>query len=456
MISNENNPSNEAIIKEIEDKEEKIRIATLEIENLKKNIINISSGENAIAYGTNSISTGKDSIAFGINNFVSGENSISIGKNNIMYGKNSIAIGVDNLVKGKDTGVFGDPNIIYANNSYAIGNNNLIGTEKNLSENIFILGSNIDARNVSNAIILGNNSQAVENAVSVGSKNNERKIVNIADGEISETSKEAINGSQLYKFAKNLKLNLDNPTKIITSNEGVANAIAAASLPQVSGSKLFSFSIGAGYYEKHFSVAVGFSGQTKQRNLIYKLNVSLNDKLKSSVGFGLNYSFGDIYDEKQSLHLNNIDNKLINSFEENNKAISKLQKENEKLKDMINTLTNDIQEIKNKNIKVNKDNYIVDNFEFNKYKLSSKQKENISAFVKNKDLNSKIVVIGYTDLIGNEKYNLKLGLKRASSVKEYLISLGFDKNNIEELSFGYNKISNKEDNKLRKVEVIFK
>lgn len=46
--------------------------------------------------------------------------------------------------------------------------------------------------------MLGDNSTAVSNAVSVGSQNNTRKVVYVADGDISPTSTDGINGSQLY------------------------------------------------------------------------------------------------------------------------------------------------------------------------------------------------------------------------------------------------------------------
>jgi autotransporter adhesin len=50
-----------------------------------------------------------------------------------------------------------------------------------------------------NSVALGAGSIAsVANTVSVGSAGNERKIVNVADGTISATSTDAINGSQLF------------------------------------------------------------------------------------------------------------------------------------------------------------------------------------------------------------------------------------------------------------------
>ncbi|ENJ9038100.1 hemagglutinin, partial [Escherichia coli] len=66
----------------------------------------------------------------------------------------------------------------------------------------------------------GNNAASV---VSVGDAGKERQIVNVGAGAISDTSTDAINGSQLYAIAKTLKDDLDaiNPTwKLKDSNGG--------------------------------------------------------------------------------------------------------------------------------------------------------------------------------------------------------------------------------------------
>lgn len=80
------------------------------------------------------------------------------------------------------------------------------------------MGSNIKiAADISNSVGLGNNSTVTSsNEVSVGSDKIKRKITNVADGEVSEISTDAINGSQLYKAMqsntgiKNLKNDIEN------------------------------------------------------------------------------------------------------------------------------------------------------------------------------------------------------------------------------------------------------
>ena len=71
--------------------------------------------------------------------------------------------------------------------------------------------------------------------VSVGSKGNERAISNIAAGEISTTSTEAVNGSQLYSVAYKVSENnydiglnkaiIDNHDTLIENNSGRLNSV---------------------------------------------------------------------------------------------------------------------------------------------------------------------------------------------------------------------------------------
>ena len=47
-----------------------------------------------------------------------------------------------------------------------------------------------------------------------------------------------------------------------------------------------------------------------------------------------------------------------------------------------------------------------------------------------------VIVIGHTDSIGSDAYNMRLGLRRAESVKAYLISKGMNSNQIKTSSKG--------------------
>lgn len=135
-----------------------------------------------------------------IANTAAGNQSTGLGHGNVISGNYSTAVGYKNKVSGNNSGAFGDPNIVTGNRSYAFGNDNTIAGDDN-----FVLGSNVKiGEGITNSVALGNNSTVSgSNEVSVGSSANKRKITNVADGEVSETSSDAVTGKQLYNAMKN-------------------------------------------------------------------------------------------------------------------------------------------------------------------------------------------------------------------------------------------------------------
>ncbi|WP_414144164.1 ESPR-type extended signal peptide-containing protein, partial [Burkholderia territorii] len=102
----------------------------------------------------------------------------------------------------------------------AIGTNAVaIGSNANATSNgSLAIGTGARASGL-NAIALGLNSVATQaNTVSVGSIGNERKIVNVAEGDVDANSTDAINGSQLYAAMNSLTSTLDAKTKALESN----------------------------------------------------------------------------------------------------------------------------------------------------------------------------------------------------------------------------------------------
>lgn len=167
-----------------------------------------------VAQDTNTV----DSQAFG-------KNAIAIGVQSQAKGENSIAIGTGNEVNGNNSGAIGDPSIIDGNNSYSVGNNNTVATD-----NTFVLGNNV-TNTAANSVFLGDEAGQdakgagatgkVSNAtvndltysgfageesvgmVAVGNASQVRRVSGVAAGEISATSTDAINGSQLYSALSN-------------------------------------------------------------------------------------------------------------------------------------------------------------------------------------------------------------------------------------------------------------
>ena len=74
-------------------------------------------------------------------------------------------------------------------------------------------------------------------------------------------------------------------------------------------------------------------------------------------------------------------------------------------------------------------------FDFNKADLKPEGKEQIKAYREKvkAEMSSagKVRVTGYTDSVGKAAYNMKLSLRRAEAVRDYLVSLGVDPGKLE-------------------------
>ena len=212
--------------------------------------------EGAARYFTTNAS---NATAVGSDSLVALENSTAVGYNNIVRAKNAGAFGAKNRVGQMNYEVSG-PNSASATpnggeGSFVVGYNNRVWTN-----NVMVLGNNVSVRGNTpekreNAVVLGNNSDGgptvkkvnsanVNGMVYSGFKGNlgatktdgseaekadnqlqgrfvsigaattdkdgatvygERQIKHVAAGEISSTSTDAINGSQLYAVASGLR-----------------------------------------------------------------------------------------------------------------------------------------------------------------------------------------------------------------------------------------------------------
>ena len=90
------------------------------------------------------------------------------------------------------------------------------------------------------------------------------------------------------------------------------------------------------------------------------------------------------------------------------------------------------------------------NFEFNKYNFKITNTEISTLNMLNA---SKIQIEGHTDSIGSDEYNFALGLKRANSVKEYLIKNNIPNNILKIKSFGTTAPVSNIDSKNRRVDL---
>ena len=295
-----------------------------------------------------SSASGKFATAIGSKSSAKGENSVAMGFNSTVSGKDSIAIGTGNIVEANNSGAFGDPNVIKADatGSYAFGNNNVITTK-----NTFVLGNDVNnAGNstpregtVENSVYLGNKSTATagdgsrtaslynikqdgtkgtsttagsvgtvatatvgnmtyrgfqgakaNGVVSVGAAGDERRIQNVAAGEISSTSTDAINGSQLYSVANGVANRINHLQGQVNRlgkrmNAGVAGAMAAANLMQPHKPGQSAAMAAIGQHHGEAAVAVGYSRISDNGKYGVKLSVGANTQGQLSTGAGVSY-----------------------------------------------------------------------------------------------------------------------------------------------------------------------
>ncbi|WP_304666650.1 YadA-like family protein [Neisseria bergeri] len=300
-----------------------------------------------------SSASGKFATAIGAKADAAGENAIAFGYGSKALRDNTVAIGTGNVVNAEKSGAFGDPNYIEdgASGSYAFGNDNRI-TSKNtfvlgnsvnakrdangnvLTEEKEIIGKDGNkttekvpqalGKTVENSVYLGNASTATENpgsnlksdgtagntttagatgtvngfagatahgAVSVGASGEERRIQNVAAGEISATSTDAINGSQLYAATKGIADQAVGMVRALKRElEGVAaGANAAAALPQsyLPGKSMISAATGA--YGSTGALAVGYSSISDNGKWVVKGQLNINTRSKAGGGVGVGY-----------------------------------------------------------------------------------------------------------------------------------------------------------------------
>ena len=259
--------------------------------------------EAATAIGKNTTSSGADSIVIGTaaTSTSAASSAISVGKNSKTEDQNAVAIGVDSYAKTMDSIAIGNTAKATGAVSTALGARaEALGTSavavginaKAKKDQATALGFSAQANEKNsvalgysaissqeNAVALGSASTTTTNAtsqgsvviggktitwsgaptvtgtgmqVSVGSVGAERQIKNVAAGEVSKTSTDAINGSQLYAVADALRtkyVSIKSSATGIGSNEnndGATDTDAIAIGPKASATKPNATALGKG------------------------------------------------------------------------------------------------------------------------------------------------------------------------------------------------------------------
>ena len=179
-------------------------------------------GESSLAVGTGSVASGDSAVAIGNDSTVTGDSAVAIGASATSTGKWSTALGDSANAEGKSSVALSKDSYAKDDNSVALGSGTV--TRSATQENTATVNG------ITYSGFAGNTPVAV---VSVGSDKTEtytppdhstpgrtvtitphtRQIINVGAGEISATSTDAINGSQLYMVADQVgknKTRIDN------------------------------------------------------------------------------------------------------------------------------------------------------------------------------------------------------------------------------------------------------
>ncbi|MBY7280476.1 YadA-like family protein [Escherichia ruysiae] len=187
------------------------------IDSLAFGRLALANADGAIAMGAASEANGLYSLALGSSSIANADNTVALG-----YGANAtkagaMAFGQAGKADGLNSIALGNKSQSSGENSIALGQESVAGTEKSIA-----IGSLSSVTGV-NSVALGTGSTAVEdNTVSVGNDTLQRKIVHMAKGDISSTSTDAINGSQLYDISKSVADRLGGGASVSTA--GIVNA----------------------------------------------------------------------------------------------------------------------------------------------------------------------------------------------------------------------------------------
>ena len=194
-----------------------------------------------------------------------------------------------------------------------------------------------------------------------------KKVTNIAEGDISPTSNDAVTGRQVYNAIsagaadKATRAELAGVNNNLTA--GIAGVAAMANLPQIndSASNRFNIAVAGGAYKNGRAMALGFSGVSDGGRFVYRASASLNNKRDVVVGLGVGYQFG-----KRDVMPNELDRmkSMVALIEEQKDSYSRQLKQqleqesrkNQENSELIRQLMQEVQELKSKSNVSNRSN----------------------------------------------------------------------------------------------------
>ena len=186
-----------------------------------------------------------------------------------------------------------------------------------------------------------------------------KKLTNVAEGDITPTSRDVVTGGQVYNAViaggadKATKAELSGVNSNLTA--GIAGVAAMANLPQINdaAANRFNVAVAGGAYKNGRAMALGFSGISDGGRFIYKASASLNNKNDVTVGLGMGYQFG-----KRDVEPNELDRlkSMVTLLEQQKDSYSRQLKKqleeeaskNRENSELIKQLMQEVQELKNR------------------------------------------------------------------------------------------------------------
>ena len=234
-----------------------------------------ASGGTSISFGYNTKATSTNSVAIGTDVSATAESAIALGRKTTASDLNATAVGPLANASGNSASAFGMSATASKAESLALGTSAYASLDKSVA-----LGSNsTTATNATSqgSVIIGGKTISWNGAptvtgtgmqVSVGSAGAERQIKNVAAGEVSANSTDAINGSQLYAVAEGLRtkyVSINSTVANNQNNDGATGSNSMAIGPNASATKADSVAVGINaQVTGSNSVAIGNTALAKQ------------------------------------------------------------------------------------------------------------------------------------------------------------------------------------------------
>ena len=239
-----------------------------------------SQGTYDVAIGSDVTANGNNSVAIGRNAKTSNTSSLAIGvygtKGTSATGAYSIAMGRDVTASAESAIAIGKDAVSDKKNAVAIGSGTDTSSAATAQSSATIAGKSYSW---SKGVLSGADLAGMQ--VSVGKSGAERQIKNVAAGEVSANSTDAINGSQLYEVASGLAKDLKVPYVSINST-----ATGAGSNVDNDGAKgSNSIAIGpSSTVTRQNGIAIGSGAQSLSEDSVV---IGRNAKAETKTGAGL-------------------------------------------------------------------------------------------------------------------------------------------------------------------------